>query len=102
MKRVLASAFATLALVGASVATSASSVSAAPQGPSALSCTKVFDDGNTAGIKCTGSTFVGWAKCANGRTAQGAAAASGTTSYAYCTTYNSHLASPRSWGGIPW
>jgi hypothetical protein len=40
----------------------------------------VFDDGNTAGIKCTGSTFAAVAKCKNGKTAQGAVAASGTTS----------------------
>ncbi|MFI9306660.1 hypothetical protein [Streptomyces triculaminicus] len=101
MKRVLASAFAIVALSGAGLVTSASSVSAAPQGASALSCSKVFDDGNTAGIKCTGGAFIGYAKCANGAIAQGAAAASGTTSYAYCTSFNSHLASPRRWGGIP-
>lgn len=102
MKRVLASAFATVALAGAGLAASASSVSAAPQGPSALTCRVVFDDGNTAGVRCTGGAFVAAAKCANGRTAQGALAASGTTSYAYCTSLNSRLATPRDIRGIPW
>ncbi|MFD9396827.1 hypothetical protein ACFWBB_40665 [Streptomyces sp. NPDC060000] len=92
------STFAILTLAGSGLAVTANSASAAP---SAFTCKKVFDDGNTAGIKCTGSTFNGFAKCKNGTLAIGASAASGTTSYAYCTSFNSSLATPRVWGGKP-
>ncbi|MFF4734213.1 hypothetical protein ACFY3M_55655 [Streptomyces mirabilis] len=90
------STFAILTLAGSGLVVTANSASAAA---SAFTCTVVFDDGNTAGIKCTGSTFYAWAKCNNGKTAQGAVAASGTTSYAYCTSYNSSLLYPRYYGG---
>ncbi|NEA63251.1 hypothetical protein [Streptomyces sp. SID12488] len=86
------STFAILTLAGSGLAVTANSASAAA---SALTCAKVFDDGNTLGLKCTGSPFFVAARCKNGTTAQGAVAASGTTSYAYCTSYNSSLASPR-------
>jgi hypothetical protein len=95
MKRQLMSTFAILTLAGSGLVATANSVSAAP---SAITCAKVFDDGNTAGIKCTGGAFNGWARCKNGKDAIGATAASGTTSYAYCTSYNSSLAYPRVWG----
>ncbi|MFD9393494.1 hypothetical protein ACFWBB_23035 [Streptomyces sp. NPDC060000] len=98
MKRQLMSTFAILALAGSGLAVTANSASAAA---SAFTCVKVFDDGNTAGIRCTGSAFNGFAKCKNNQYAIGATAASGTTSYAYCTSYNSSLASPRVWGGSP-
>jgi hypothetical protein len=88
------STFAILALVGSGLVATANSASAAA---SALTCKKVFDDGNTAGIKCTGGAFNGVARCKNGKYAVGATAASGTTSYAYCTSYNSSLASQRVW-----
>ncbi|MGW1781853.1 hypothetical protein ACWCQQ_22295 [Streptomyces sp. NPDC002143] len=98
MKRLLISTFAILTLAGSGLVATANSASAAA---SAFTCAKVFDDGNTAGIKCTGASFNGFAKCKNGKYAIGATAASGTTSYAYCTSYNSSLASPRVWGGSP-
>ncbi|MEU3619458.1 hypothetical protein ABZ725_45290 [Streptomyces sp. NPDC006872] len=97
MKRLLISTFAILTLAGSGLVATANSASAAP---SAFDCKVVFDDGNTAGIKCTGSTFYAAAKCKNGKTAHGAAAASGTTSYAYCTSYNSSLANPRTYYGV--
>ncbi|WP_217241689.1 hypothetical protein [Streptomyces sp. AC555_RSS877] len=90
------STFAILTLAGSGLVATANSASAAA---SAISCTRVFDDGNTLGLKCTGAPFFVAAKCKNGKTAQGAVAASGTTSYAYCTSYNSSLASPRSYRG---
>ncbi len=98
MKRLLMSMFAILTLAGSGLVATANSASAAP---SAFTCAVVFDDGNTAGIKCTGSTFNAFAKCKSGKLAIGATAASGTTSYAYCTSYNSSLAYPRSCGGTP-
>jgi hypothetical protein len=68
----------------------------------AFSCVLAWSDKNTAGIKCTGSSFVGWAQCKNGRIVQGAQAASGTISYAYCTSINSSLKThPVVAGGIP-
>ncbi|MFI8522526.1 hypothetical protein ACIGEZ_32725 [Streptomyces sp. NPDC085481] len=102
MKRVLASVFAAVALAGAGLATSGGAASAAPAGPRALSCSLAWSDANTAGVKCYGGTFVGAAKCKNGRTAQGALAASGTTSYAYCSSLGSSLKKPVEWRGIPW
>jgi hypothetical protein len=97
MKRLLMSTFAILTLAGSGLVATADSASAAA---SAITCKKVFDDGNTAGINCTGGgPFNGFAKCKNGKYAIGATAASGTTSYAYCTSYNSSLASPCVWGG---
>jgi hypothetical protein len=59
-------------------------------------CKVVWNDANTAGIRCDGGkgSFVGWAKCKNGRVALGARAAYGTTSYAYCTSVYSSLKIP--------
>jgi len=59
------STFAILALAGSDLVATANSASAAA---SALTCAKVFDDGNTAGIKRTGGAFNGVARCKNGNT----------------------------------
>ncbi|MEU1625542.1 hypothetical protein ABZ746_09475 [Streptomyces sp. NPDC020096] len=101
MKSKIASAFIIAAMAGSGLAATAQGASAAPASPARLSCHLAWHDANTAGIKCTGGTFVGVAKCKNGRTAQGAAAYSGTTSYAYCTSYGSSLVIPVQWTAIP-
>lgn len=104
MKRTITSAFTIMALAGAGLAATAGSVSAAPVGPitpAALSCRLAWNDANTAGITCTGGSFIGAAKCKNGRVVQGASAASGTISYAYCTSVNSSLVIPVQWTAIP-
>ncbi|MEZ7004426.1 hypothetical protein [Streptomyces sp. AD55] len=100
MKRTIAGLFAIAAMAGAGLATTAAAASAAPETARALSCKLSWNDANTAGITCTGGTFVGWAMCKNGSRAQGAAAASGKTSYAYCTSYNSSLKIPVQWGAV--
>ncbi|WP_175411831.1 hypothetical protein [Streptomyces sp. TRM64462] len=89
-----------VALTGSGVLATAGGASAAPASPQGLSCKLAWHDANTAGIKCTGGPFIGAAKCKNGRTAQGAVAASGTTSYAYCTSLNSSQ-DPRPVDGDP-
>lgn len=100
MRRVVLSAFAVAALAGSSLAVTGGAASAEPAGTTALHCRLAWNDNNTAGISCTGGTFVGWAKCKNGSTAQGAAAYSGTTSYAYCSSYGSSLKKPVEWGWV--
>ncbi|MFC9898025.1 hypothetical protein ACFVMC_30415 [Nocardia sp. NPDC127579] len=77
---------------------------AAPQGglaPPWLGCALTWNDQNTAGITCTGGTFIGVALCADGRPLTGAAAARGTTSYVYCSSANSALHLPVLWGALP-
>lgn len=100
MKRMLVSTFAVAALAVSGMAATTGAASAAPTDAKAFSCKLVFADSNTAGVKCTGGgTFIAAAKCKNGKTAQGSAAAAGTTSYAYCTSYNSSLKKPvQAWG----
>ncbi|NGO10643.1 hypothetical protein G5C60_24355 [Streptomyces sp. HC44] len=100
MKRVLASAFTALVLAASGVAATSATASAAPDGARAFRCSLAWNDNNTAGVKCTGGgSFIGVAECKNGRTAQGAKAAAGTTSYAYCTSVNSSLKKPiNAWG----
>ncbi|MGW3959348.1 hypothetical protein ACWED2_05965 [Amycolatopsis sp. NPDC005003] len=89
-----------LALGGGLAVAGAGPASAAPSGTQLkLSCSLAWHDANTAGVRCTGAAFFGFAKCKNGRIAQGAVAASGTISYAYCTSLNSSLATPLKWGG---
>lgn len=73
---------------------------AAPSGAASLSCRLAWSDSYTAGVSCTGGTFVAWANCKNGSRAQGAAAASGGTSYAYCSSYGSSLVQPVRWGAV--
>ncbi|MBM7075426.1 MULTISPECIES: hypothetical protein [Micromonospora] len=105
MKRKLfAVAAAGLALAGGStLATATPAVAGQGAQSLAFSCSLAWKDQNTAAIRCSGSSFVGWARCKNGRITQGAQAASGTISYAYCTSVNSSLKSPftsSDWGGI--
>ncbi|MEU3844390.1 hypothetical protein AB0E88_30735 [Streptomyces sp. NPDC028635] len=99
MKRRLAGVLTVAALTLSGAAVAAGPATAAPASAKAFSCKLVWHDKNTAGVKCTGGTFIAAAKCKNGRVAQGAAAASGTTSYAYCTSYGSSLRTPvQAWG----
>ncbi|MFI6871545.1 hypothetical protein [Nocardia sp. NPDC050406] len=102
MKRLLAATFAVTALVGAPLLIGDATASAAPPlgAPGGLNCRLSWYDANTAGITCTGGTFVGAAQCANGKVARGAAAHSGTPSYAYCTSFGSSLATPVRWGAF--
>ncbi|GAA2038795.1 hypothetical protein GCM10009839_45590 [Catenulispora yoronensis] len=76
------------------IATSASAATVAPAGvvqPASTSgCTLAWHDSNTIGVKCNWGPFVAVAKCANGKTVIGASAHANTTSYAYCTSVNSH------------
>ncbi|MFE0136944.1 hypothetical protein ACFWY6_36095 [Streptomyces sp. NPDC059037] len=95
MKRVIASTFAVVALAASGLTATAATASAAPDDTRAFRCQLVWNDNNTAGVKCTGGgAFIAVAKCKNGKWAQGAKAAAGTTSYAYCTSVNSSLKKP--------
>ena len=100
MKRVLASAFTAIVLAASGVAATSATASAAPDGARAFRCKVAWSDKNTVGVKCTGGgSFFAAAECKNGRTAQGATAAAGTISYAYCTSLNSSLKKPiNAWG----
>ncbi|MEU8895692.1 hypothetical protein [Nocardia sp. NPDC048505] len=69
--------------------------------PAWLGCALTWNDENTAGITCTGGTFIAIAQCADGRLLNGAAAAAGTTSYVYCTAANSSLHLPVLWDAVP-
>ncbi|MGC4899504.1 hypothetical protein ACLQ2Y_09215 [Micromonospora echinospora] len=106
MKRKLfAVAVAGLTLAGGSTLAAATPAAASQDAqPLALSCSLAWNDKNTAGIRCSGGSFIGWARCKNGQVTQGAQAASGTISYAYCTSVYSSLKSPftrSDWGGVP-
>src|SRR5690242_8532230 len=96
MKRGIVGALAVTAIAGASLfATSTAAMAAQPPG-----CKLDWHDANTAAVKCTRGSFIGGAKCKNGQVVSGAQAAAGTTSYAYCTSVNSSLASPIVWSAI--
>ncbi|GAA0612523.1 hypothetical protein [Streptomyces crystallinus] len=100
MRRVIATAFA-IAMLAGTAATTATTAAAGESGKSSLhDCRLDWNDANTAGIKCWGGTFVGWAVCKNGSRAQGQAAYPGTTSYACCSSYGSSLVKPVRWGAV--
>ncbi len=100
MKRKLGSVLAVAALAASAAVVNGASASANSVDARAMRCSVVWNDSNTAGVKCTGGgAFIGVALCKNGKTAQGAKAAAGTTSYAYCTSVNSSLKKPvQAWG----
>lgn len=69
--------------------------------PAWLDCRLDWHDENTAGVVCGGGSFFAVAECADGSLVQGAVAAAGTTSYAYCTSVGSSLRHPVGWDAIP-
>lgn len=98
MRRILVSTFAVAALALSGAAATAGAASAAPQEAQAAGCKLVWNDNYTAGVKCShGGSFYAMAKCKNGKWARGAVAASGTTSYAYCSSLYSSLRKPVDW-----
>ncbi|SDD16782.1 hypothetical protein [Actinokineospora iranica] len=95
-----ASALAAVLISSAGLLSGASTANAESTA-AAFNCSLVWNDSATAGIRCTGSSFIGAAVCNNGQVAQGAKAASGTTSYAYCSSVYSSLKIPVQWDAFP-